>query len=384
MKMLGLILGQNNDPEQLKLNLDKRIKKIGAVTSEEATTNWLDSTFTVENLFGIRGYKLSKETKALIQTLKELGHLEDVEFLINKKLDNNISFFQFFTCYGVQWEDIKFLIEKGGDLNLQYDYGNSAVHYIAGNKMLNLTEEKIDYLIDHGADFDVKNINNLTPLNTSISYLDTYDKKFAYADYITIYIGRLPNHLDGIMVFNDPDKTSVEYLLDKGFQIDFNPAFSSLFNILSGSIISKPQTLYIKLIHKYILEKNLGDVHIREFLENDKIIKGFNKALDKHYKSLLSRENDIIELIEKNANNDNVKDLRKEWEQIDYNIEVIKKCFSEKEKYSLKQPQYMSFHAANCFIIPQLKAKFFDIKIKEISDSIKVAGSLPDDIDDAY
>ena len=317
------------DPAKLKKLLENKIDKVNTIDCSSLCNNLeprnlelQDSTF--ENLFNlrfeIRGYQLSQSTKQLIQTLQKSGDSEHVKNLINKKLDNNISYFQFLTCYGSKWEDIEFLIDAGGDLNTPHDNGNSAVHYIAANKKLPLTKVKIKYLIDHKANFDIKNINNITPLNASMFYLATLDQKINFA----INILRELNHLEQIMLRNDPDKNSIGVLLDEGFKIDFEAAFGFLYSIICYSTISKPQTICKKLIHNYISEKNTNNLDEKDFLANDEFIVNFNDDLKKAHKTFLNEERNIESCISQKHNN--LKELTNQWNSVDHHIEVITEC----------------------------------------------------------
>lgn len=67
----------------------------------------------------------------------------------------------------------KLLIECGADINLQDDYGNTALHYaISYNR-----EKIVKLLLDNHADINIKDKNNATPLDRVSEYTYTYIKK---------------------------------------------------------------------------------------------------------------------------------------------------------------------------------------------------------------
>ena len=54
---------------------------------------------------------------------------------------------------------IKFLCQKNCDLNIQNDYGNTALHYAVANQFYDI----VDVLIKYGAREDIYNFKGLSP-----------------------------------------------------------------------------------------------------------------------------------------------------------------------------------------------------------------------------
>lgn len=61
-------------------------------------------------------------------------------------------------------DNVKFLLEKGVDINHHNNYGNTALHFAVINKNLNM----VKLLIEKGADYNYKNIVGRTPYDVAM------------------------------------------------------------------------------------------------------------------------------------------------------------------------------------------------------------------------
>lgn len=62
------------------------------------------------------------------------------------------------------------LLLNGADINAKNDDGNTALHSTAALGMSNV----VQYLINHGADIDVKNLKDQTPLDLAEKFGNEY------------------------------------------------------------------------------------------------------------------------------------------------------------------------------------------------------------------
>lgn len=141
-------------------NIYKILLKNNRVTENcrEKITSWND--FLEENR-----KVLKNNFRLLIDAIKR-NHMDDVIKYVNEGVNINDSI-QFFKetalmtgCWQKNSEIVEYLINKGSNLNIATDIGNTALHIC----VLNLSKDCLEILIKNGADLNIKNKFGNTPL----------------------------------------------------------------------------------------------------------------------------------------------------------------------------------------------------------------------------
>ncbi|MBI5206976.1 MAG: ankyrin repeat domain-containing protein, partial [Candidatus Firestonebacteria bacterium] len=100
---------------------------------------------------------------------------------------------------------VKYLINKGIDINTKDREGGSLLHYaVARNE-----KDIVEFIINKGADVDAKDIDGITPLHFAISK--------EYKEIIELLISKNAD----LNIKNNEGKTPLILLEEKGFKIDY-------------------------------------------------------------------------------------------------------------------------------------------------------------------
>ena len=179
-------------------NIYKILLKNNRLTENcrEKITSWND--FLEENR-----KVLKNNFRLLIDAIKR-NHMDDVIKYVNEGVNINDSI-QFFketalmtACWQKNSEIVEYLINKGSNLNIATDIGNTALHIC----VLNLSKDCLEILIKNGADLNIKNKFGNTPL------------MLACENQIFDYVEKLLYSGDSLFQENWLGKTALDYVCE--------------------------------------------------------------------------------------------------------------------------------------------------------------------------